>query len=123
MSTSIITDPTADPHQYESDAHDGRVVADGRRRDRERRSATTTSSPSCCRPPRSTGGWCCRWRDLLNATGADVNPHLWYDLPRFPTVAAAIESALAAADPADAAQFAANLKTLRRVARAVESRS
>ena len=28
--TSIITDPTADPHQYESDARDAARVADAR---------------------------------------------------------------------------------------------
>ena len=35
-----------------------------------------------------------------------MNPHLWYDVPRVPEVAAAIEHALSAADPADAASFA-----------------
>ncbi len=43
-------------------------------------------------------------------TGGDANPHLWYDLPRIPDVARAIEAALAAADPVHASEFAANLR-------------
>jgi zinc/manganese transport system substrate-binding protein len=38
-----------------------------------------------------------------------VNPHFWYDIPRVPRVAAAIEAALARLDPPDATVFAANL--------------
>ena len=45
---------------------------------------------------------------MLGAYGPDVNPHFWYDIPRLPRVAAAIEAALAL-DPPDATVFAANL--------------
>ena len=46
---------------------------------------------------------------VLGAYGPDVNPHFWYDIPRVPRVAAAIEAALARLDPPDATVFAANL--------------
>ena len=46
---------------------------------------------------------------VLGAYGPGVNPHFWYDIPRVPHVAAAIEAALARLDPPDATVFAANL--------------
>ncbi len=46
---------------------------------------------------------------VLHVTGSDPNPHLWYDIPRVPTVAAAITSALTKAAPQDASTFRADL--------------
>ncbi len=108
--TSIITDPTADPHQYESDARDAAAVADARLvienglgyDDFVAKLLSNTSNPR--RVVRTVA-------DVMHVSGADANPHLWYDLPEIPAVAAAIEAVLAAADPADAGEFAANLKT------------
>jgi len=45
---------------------------------------------------------------VLGTSGSDANPHLWYDIPRISEVGRAIESELAAADPADKAEFAKN---------------
>jgi zinc/manganese transport system substrate-binding protein len=108
--TSIVTDPTADPHQYESDARDAAAVADARvvienglgYDDFVAKLLSATSNGG--RVVLSVAG-------ALRATGGDANPHLWYDVPRMPEVARAIEEALATADPADTASFAANLKT------------
>jgi zinc/manganese transport system substrate-binding protein len=108
--TSIISDPTADPHQYESNARNAASVADARiviengagYDDFVSKLLAGTSNGS--RTVLSV-------QQLLHATGDDVNPHFWYDVPRVPVVAGAIERALASADPADAAGFAANLKT------------
>jgi zinc/manganese transport system substrate-binding protein len=50
-----------------------------------------------------------------------VNPHFWYDIPRVPRVAAAIEAALARLDPADATVFAANLAVFDASLRPVEA--
>jgi zinc/manganese transport system substrate-binding protein len=108
--TSIIGDPAADPHQYESDARDAAAVADARLVIRNgvgyddfvTKLLAGTSSDR--RVVLSVA-------DVLHATGDDVNPHLWYDLPRVPEVARAVESALAAADPTYRELFAANLKT------------
>ena len=48
-------------------------------------------------------------QDVLNVRGANANPHLWYDIPRMPLVARAIEQALVRVDPGAKAAFAANL--------------
>lgn len=108
--TSIISDPTADPHQYESDARNAASVADARiviengvgYDDFVAKLLSGTSNKH--RVVLSA-------EQILGATAADANPHLWYDVPRVPEVASAIARALTSADPADAATFAANLKT------------
>jgi zinc/manganese transport system substrate-binding protein len=107
---AIISDPTADPHEYESDAADAAAVADARivivngvgYDDAIDKLLSVTSNRD--RTVVSI-------QKVLGVTGGDANPHLWYDLPRIPEVAHAIESALAAADPAHASTFAANLKS------------
>ncbi len=48
--------------------------------------------------------------DLVHKKAGD-NPHLWYDPPTMPAVAAALAAALAAADPAHQDDYAARLKT------------
>ena len=57
----------------------------------------------------------------LGAYRPDVNPHFWYDIPRVPRVAAAIEAALARLDPGDAKVFAVNLAALDASLRTVEA--
>ncbi|HEX4298127.1 MAG TPA: zinc ABC transporter substrate-binding protein, partial [Devosia sp.] len=47
--------------------------------------------------------------DLVGKASGD-NPHLWYDPPTLPAVAAALAAELAKRDPADAADYAANLQ-------------
>jgi zinc/manganese transport system substrate-binding protein len=108
--TSIVSDPAADPHQYESDAHDAAAVADahlvivnGAGYDDFVGKLLSNTSDG--------GRVVLTVADVLHATGSGVNPHFWYDLPRIPDVARAIESALATADPADRLVFAANLHT------------
>jgi zinc/manganese transport system substrate-binding protein len=104
--TSFVTSPTADPHLYQSDAADAVAVA---------RAAVVIVngagyddfmgqllSASGAHPRVVTA------QDVLGA-GADANPHFWYDLRRVPLVAAAIERALAAADPGGAATYRAGL--------------
>ncbi|HMD93143.1 MAG TPA: zinc ABC transporter substrate-binding protein [Trebonia sp.] len=51
----------------------------------------------------------------------DVNPHFWYDVPRVPRVASAIEAALARLDPPDAKAFSANLATFNLSLRPVDA--
>ncbi len=48
---------------------------------------------------------------VLNVTGDNPNPHIWYDTARLPEVSAAIVAELSKRDPADAAQFAVNGQT------------
>ncbi len=109
--SSIISDPNTDPHQYESDARDAAAIADAQLvivngvgyDDFVSKLLSNTSNKH--RAVLSI-------QETLHVTGADANPHLWYDLPRMPEAAHAIESALAAADPNDRATFAANAQRL-----------
>ncbi len=107
--TSLITNPNADPHLFETDAQDAAALAQAAvviengagydtwmrsllAADNGHRSVVTAAS-------------------VLHVTGSDPNPHLWYDIPAVPKIAAAIAAALAKAAPADAATFRANLAT------------
>jgi zinc/manganese transport system substrate-binding protein len=105
--TSIINDPSADPHLYESDAQDAEEIASARLvvqnglgyDDFIGKLLSTTSSDH---------------RVVITASGLrpavphDANPHLWYDLDRVRAVAGAVEQALAQAAPKYAGEFAAN---------------
>ncbi len=108
--TSIISDPTADPHQYESDARDAAAIA-GARLAIVNGAGYDDFVTKLLSATSNRGRVVLTVAEVLKAGGTDVNPHLWYDLPRIPEVARAIESELASADPADQASFAANLKT------------
>jgi zinc/manganese transport system substrate-binding protein len=103
--TSIINDPTADPHQYESDARDATAVAradvvvkNGAGYDDAVGKLLSVTS--------RRGRAVLSVDEVLRRTGVGVNPHFWYDLPSIPAIAAAIASALRDADPGDRAAFA-----------------
>ena len=107
--TSLITNPNADPHLFETDAADAAtlaqaqvVVENGAGYDTWMSSLLSADGGS----PRIVTA-----ATVLHITGSDPNPHLWYDIPRVPTVAAAIAAALTKAAPRDAATFKANLAT------------
>jgi zinc/manganese transport system substrate-binding protein len=125
--TSIINDPSADPHQYEADARTAAQVADAQLvivnglgyDDFVDKLLSNTSH---------SGRAVLSVADTLGVTGHDANPHLWYDLPRIPAVARAIEIALTISEPRERARFAANRKTflaslapLDRVVRAIKA--
>jgi zinc/manganese transport system substrate-binding protein len=111
--TSIISDPNADPHTYESNPRDAAaittaplVIENGAGYDDFIDSVLSTS-PSTS-------------RDVLNIArtvgveGANPNPHLWYS-PQYVTAAArAIEAHLAARDAGHAAAFQTNLQSFLR---------
>jgi len=108
--TSIVDDPESDPHQFESDAHAAAAVADAdvvvvNGAGYDDFVAKLLSSTS------HAGRIVVKVSDVLHVTGGDANPHLWYDLPRIPDVARAIEAALVASDRSDRAAFAANLQS------------
>ncbi len=107
--TSLITNPNADPHLFETDAADAATLAqaqviieNGAGYDTWMNSLLSADSG---RPRVVTAA------KVLHITGSDPNPHLWYDIPRVPTVAAAIAAALEEAAPRDSATFRANLAT------------
>lgn len=107
--SSIVTDPNTDPHAYESDPVDaiavsraGLVIENGAGYDAFLNKVVAAAGAGR------------RVLDLartVGVTGPDPNPHLWYSPTYVPRAAAAIEGRLAAADPADAPAFAANLQT------------
>jgi zinc/manganese transport system substrate-binding protein len=107
--TSLITNPNADPHLFETNAHDAALLAQARIVI-ENGAGYDTWMGSLL----SAGGG---RPDIVNAAsvlhvgGSDPNPHLWYDLPRVPRVAAAIATALTRVAPQDAATFRKNLGT------------
>jgi zinc/manganese transport system substrate-binding protein len=107
---SIISDPNTDPHEYESDAQDaaaiskaGFVMDNGIGYD-DFMDGLLKASPNASRDVLSV-------QTILNVTGSDPNPHIWYDTAQLPQVATAVSGELGRLDPADAATFTANAQT------------
>jgi zinc/manganese transport system substrate-binding protein len=108
--TSIISDPNADPHEYESSARDAAslarakfVLENGLGYD-DFMGQLLSASPNSSRDVLSVA-------KILSIGGDNPNPHIWYDTARLPDVAAAIAGELGKLQPANAAQFAANART------------
>ena len=111
--TSIITDPSADPHLYESDPRDAAAIS----------SADLVVKNGLGYDDfidHLLGATSNHHRKVLSAattlgrTGDGTNPHLWYDIPRVHVVATAIADQLANLDPNDATEFRANLTRFNR---------
>ncbi len=105
--TSLITNPNADPHLFESNAVDAAelaqarvVIENGVDYDTFMQSLLAADGTH---PTIVTAA------SVLHVSGSDPNPHLWYDIPRVPRVAAAITAALTKADPGASAAFRRNL--------------
>ena len=93
--TSILTDPNADPHLFEPGTSNGLAISRARVVVQNGLGYDDFMTKLERAAPNSR-------REVLVV--ADViphssNPHLWYDLPRMPQVAAAIARRLSAADP------------------------
>lgn len=106
--TSIITDPNADPHLYESDAHDAAVlesarliILNGLGYD-DFMNKMLAVSPNSSRTVLTASS-------VLKMTGDDVNPHLWYSMPKVKIVAAAMEKQMESDDPAHGKRYRQNL--------------
>jgi zinc/manganese transport system substrate-binding protein len=107
--TSIITDPSADPHTYESSVRDaaalGRaqlVIVNGAGYD-DFAAKLLAANPVRGRATLTVA-------TVVGLRGSDPNPHLWYS-PTYVTAAAtAIERQLAHLDPADSAGFSTGLQ-------------
>jgi zinc/manganese transport system substrate-binding protein len=125
--TSVLSDPNADPHLFEPGTENGLAVARaavviqngvGYDSFMNRLEAAAPSSHRIV----------VTMADVLGISGADANPHLWYDVPRLGLVAGAIAGALERADPAGAptyraglARFRASLRPLRREVRRIRA--
>jgi zinc/manganese transport system substrate-binding protein len=106
--TSIISDPNADPHQYETDPKDAAaisrasiVIENGLGYD-DFIDKLLGTSPGTDREVVSIAR-------TVGAGGDNANPHLWYSPSYVTTAARALAARFAAKDPADAAAFRANL--------------
>jgi zinc/manganese transport system substrate-binding protein len=108
--TSILSDPNTDPHQYEADAKNAaavskaRLVAENGLGYDDFMDRLTAASPNPNRAVLNVA-------DAMKISGADANPHIWYDIPKIPDAATAIADQLGKVDPADAGTFTANAKT------------
>jgi zinc/manganese transport system substrate-binding protein len=101
--TSIISNPNTDPHDYEPTPADARVIADARVFVTNGvgydgwATKAVRASPDPARQLIDIGA--------LTRTPPGANPHLWYDPAVVSTVADRITDALKTADPADAGYF------------------
>jgi zinc/manganese transport system substrate-binding protein len=108
--TSVLNDPNADPHLFEPGTANGlavsraRVVIENGLDYDSFMSRLERSAPSDNRTVVTIS-------DVLGIHGQDANPHLWYDVPALPKIAAAIEQALAKADAAHASEYRSGLQS------------
>lgn len=99
--TSILSNPNADPHLFEPGTASGLAVAQARLVVQNGLGyddfmvKLERAAPSSRR----------RVLVVADVIPHGSNPHLWYDLPQMPRVAAAIARALGTADPAHAASY------------------
>ncbi len=107
--TSLITNPNADPHLFETDAADAATLAAAQVVIENGAGYDTWMSSLLSADGKNPA--VVNAASVLHVTGSDPNPHLWYDVPRVPKVAAAIAAALEKAAPAHTATFKANLAT------------
>ena len=102
--TSILSDPNADPHLFEPGTKNALAVAQAKLVIQNGvgydafMSRLERASPSKARVVITVA-------DVLAVHGADANPHLWYDVPKLPDIAAAIAAGLERQDHAHAAAY------------------
>jgi zinc/manganese transport system substrate-binding protein len=108
--TSIMSDPNADPHEFEADAKTAAavgsaqfVVENGLGYD-DFMDKLISASPKTDRVVLNAA-------DAMKISGEDANPHIWYDIAKVPDVASAISDQLGKLDPADATTYTTNAKS------------
>ena len=110
--TSLITDPSADPHSYEANGQNELAVSKatlilengGGYDDFLDRMVDAVHSKATVLNAVEISGYVPK--------DGELNEHVWYDFPTVAKVVAQVRSALSAASPADAASFAANATAL-----------
>ena len=106
--TSILSNPDADPHLFESSASTARTVADAQIVLYNGADYDPWMDKLLSAAP--TGDRAIIVAAALTGHKSGDNPHLWYEPPTFPAVATALAAELSKRDPADAADYAANLQ-------------
>jgi len=107
--TSILSDPNADPHEYESSVPDAVavsqadiIVENGLEYDTWM-DKLLSASPNSGRQVLVAG--------QIASHPLQDNPHVWYGIDNMQSIASAITNALKKANPTDSATFDANLQT------------
>lgn len=100
---SVVTNPNADPHEYESSTNDARAFADANLVILNGAGYDAWGKKLLDANP-STGRQVLVIADLLGKKEGD-NPHFWYDPAAVTQVADRITALYQAADPADSAYF------------------
>src|ERR1700737_4565522 len=106
---SFLSDPTAAPHQYESNAGNARAVADSRLVI-ENGLGYDSFMDKLLKASPKRDRVVINVQQLIGATDG-ANVHVWYDPTVMPRVARAAADALAQIDSANAARYSANLAT------------
>jgi zinc/manganese transport system substrate-binding protein len=106
---SFLSDPGADPHQYESNSSSARAVADSRLVIQNGLGYDAFMQKLLAASPKSDRV-VINVQDLIGAKEG-ANPHVWYDPTVMPRVARAAADALSRIDPGNAQHYAANLAT------------
>jgi len=106
QATSLLNDPNADPHEFETSPQDAALVADARLVIVNGIGYDDFMQQLLGAAPDPT-------RVVINvqqllAVGDDVNVHIWYDPGTMPKVAQAAAAALSQLDPANTAYYNAN---------------
>ncbi|HXR27771.1 MAG TPA: zinc ABC transporter substrate-binding protein [Candidatus Baltobacteraceae bacterium] len=106
QATSLLNDPNADPHEFETSPQDAALVADARLVIVNGIGYDDFMQQLLGAAPDPT-------RVVINVqqllgVGDDVNVHIWYDPGTMPKVAQTAAAALSRLDPANAAYYAAN---------------
>ncbi|HEX4024207.1 MAG TPA: zinc ABC transporter substrate-binding protein [Steroidobacteraceae bacterium] len=118
--TSVLRNPSADPHLFELDVPTARAIAaadlliyNGAHYD-PWVLRLLSSTPSSTRRVIEVAA-------LLHRQGADANPHLWYDPATMPVVARALAAQLQQLDPVHAAAYSARLQRFLESMRALDA--
>jgi zinc/manganese transport system substrate-binding protein len=111
--TSVLTNPNADPHLFEPGTADGLAVAEAKvvLKNGLGYDAFMTKLENAAP---SQGRIVVTMARILGVHGKNVNPHLWYDVPRLGRIATAIAAGLARADHSHAVAYRTGLDRFER---------
>jgi zinc/manganese transport system substrate-binding protein len=111
--TSILTNPSADPHLFEPVTSDGLVLANAKAVLQNGLGYDAFITRLEDATP-SKGRIVVTMADVLGVHGKAANPHLWYDVPRLERIAGSIATALERVDPRHASAYRAGLARFER---------
>lgn len=116
----LVAKPNVDPHEFTATAADAAAVAqasvvvdNGAGYDDFMNQLLSTDAPG----PRTV----ITAANVLDATGPDVNPHLWYAIEKVPLMAHALAEAFSSHDPAHRSQYFANARAFDESLRPIET--